>query len=181
MIREEEDFPAIPGYVSIKEAAKLIGISTPRMYGYVREKRISALKAGKTLMIPVEAVEQFQLNPPGRLRLKSPDWRVYNVRTKLLSMDIEVQVLLGQQALLTEKLHAIQQNNLHTFPGTLARYVLKDSPSFTTVSIWLIWRDTEMPDEATRERDLEAFKAELSDVLDWETAQISFKEGLIYT
>ena len=178
---QEEDFPAIPGYLSIKEAAERIGISTPRMYGYVREKRISALKAGKTLMIPVEAVEQFQLNPPGRLRSKSPDWRIYNVRTKLLSMDIEVRVLPGQQDVLTEKLHTIQQSNLYIFPGTLARYVLKDNPSFTTVSIWLIWRDTEMPDEAIRERELAAFKTELSDVLDWETAQVSFKEGLIYT
>jgi excisionase family DNA binding protein len=180
MTREEE-FPAIPGYVSIKEAAKLLGISNPRMYGYVRDKRITALKAGKTLMIPLEAIEQFKLNPPGRLRSKSPEWRVYNVRNKLLSMDIEVRVHPGKQERLVEKLQAVQQANLHTFPGTLARYVFRDSPSFTTVSIWLIWRDTEMPDEATRERDLAAFRAAFADVLEWETAQISLKEGLIYT
>ncbi len=38
-----------------------------------------------------------------------------------------------------------------------------------------------MPDEAAREQALAAFKAELADVLDWETAQISTKEGIIYT
>jgi len=38
-----------------------------------------------------------------------------------------------------------------------------------------------MPDEATRERDFAAFKAELADVLNWETAQISTEEGIIYT
>jgi len=38
-----------------------------------------------------------------------------------------------------------------------------------------------MPDEATRQRNLEAFKAELTDVLNWETAEISLREGIIYT
>ncbi len=38
-----------------------------------------------------------------------------------------------------------------------------------------------MPDEVKRERDFEAFKAELADVLQWETAYMSIKEGIIYT
>ena len=38
-----------------------------------------------------------------------------------------------------------------------------------------------MPGEEKRERDLEAFKAELAEVLVWETATISTKEGIIYT
>ncbi len=49
------------------------------------------------------------------------------------------------------------------------------------MSIWLIWKDTEMPDEAIRERNLDTFKAELADMLDWETAEFSIKEGIIYT
>lgn len=49
------------------------------------------------------------------------------------------------------------------------------------IFIWLIWKDTEMPDAATRERDFLAFKAELDDVLDWETAKMTSKEGIIYT
>jgi len=38
-----------------------------------------------------------------------------------------------------------------------------------------------MLDEASRERDFAVFKAELADVLDWDTAQINSKEGIIYT
>jgi hypothetical protein len=38
-----------------------------------------------------------------------------------------------------------------------------------------------MPDEATRKRNLAVFKSELADVLDWDTALISTKEGIIYT
>ena len=132
-------------------------------------------------MIPVEAVEQFTRNPPGRLRTKSPVWRVYNARSTLLSVEIEVRVREGQQERLIEKLQEVQRENRHTFSGTMARYILKDTALFTNVSIWLIWKDTEMPDIATRERDLVAFKAEFDNVLDWVTAKMTSKEGIIYT
>jgi len=57
----------------------------------------------------------------------------------------------------------------------MARYVFKEDTYFTSVSIWLVWKDTEMSDEAIREEELTAFKAELADVLDWETALQSKK------
>ncbi len=177
----DDDFPDIPGYVPIKEAARLLGISDPRMYGYVREKRIPALKAGRTLMIPTEEIDRFKLNPPGRVRTKAPDWRVYNPRSKLLAMEIEVEVRAGQQERLVEKLQAIYESQRHTFQGTIQRYIFKDDVSPTTISIWLVWKDTEMPDKASRERDLESFKVELADVLDWGKAKIRTKEGMIYT
>jgi hypothetical protein len=78
-------------------------------------------------------------------------------------------------------LRAIYTGQRHTFPGTIQRYIFKDDSSPTTVSIWLVWKDTEMPDEATRAKDLEAFQVELADVLDWGTARINTKEGIIYT
>jgi excisionase family DNA binding protein len=178
---KDDEFPAIPGYVPIKEAAKLLGISNPRMYGYVREKRIPARKAGRSLMIPLEELEHFKLNPPGRVRTKAADWRVYNSRSKLLGMDIHVQTLPGQQGRLLEKLKLIYRKQQHKFPGTIQRYILKDDISLSAISIWLVWKDTEMPDKEAWERELTAFKAELADVLNWETAQISIKEGIIYT
>ena len=64
---------------------------------------------------------------------------------------------------------------------TIQRYIFKDDISPSEMSIWLIWKDTEMLDNATRDQELTAFKAELADVLNWETAQISTKEGIIYT
>ncbi len=176
-----DDFPDIPGYLPIKEAAKRLGISCPRMYSYVREKRIAAQKAGRTLMIPLEAIEQFKLNPPGRVRTTAPDWRVFNVRSKLLGMAIQVQVYPGQQERLIEKLYAIQEGRRHVFPGTLARYVFKDNEAFTSASIWLIWKDTEMPDALTRQQAFLTFQEELADVLDWGSAFICMKEGIIYT
>src|SRR5260370_145508 len=87
----------------------------------------------------------------------------------------------GQEERLLEKLQSIQRANRHTFPGTMARYILKESTSFSSLSIWLIWKDIEMPDEVTRGEELAALKAELADVLDWGTASQSTKEGIIYT
>ena len=132
-------------------------------------------------MIPVGDIEHFKLNPPGRVRTKAPNWRVYNDRSRLLGTDIQVQVRAGKQEKLVEKLKALYRKQQHTFQGSIQRYIFQDDAAPITINIWLIWKDTEMPDEAKRERDLEAFKAELADVLDWETAKITMKEGIIYT
>ena len=99
----------------------------------------------------------------------------------MLGTEIEVRVREGKQAQLVEKLRSIYTGQRHTFPGTIHRYIFQDDSSPPTVSIWLVWKDTEMPDDATRERDLKAFQAELADVLDWGTAKVSTKEGIIYT
>ncbi len=178
---EEKMYLHIPGHVPVKEAADMLGISEDRILQHIKSRRLPARKVDGRYMIVKEAVEQFKLNPPGRMRTKAPSWRVYNARSKLLSLDIQVQVRAGQQERLVEKLKVIQEEGRHTFPGTLARYVHRDDPAFTTVNIWLIWKDSEMPNETISERDLAAFKSELADVLDWDTAQYHSKEGIIYT
>jgi hypothetical protein len=78
-------------------------------------------------------------------------------------------------------LKAIYKGQRHTFPGTIQRYIFKDDVFPVAINILLIWKDTEMPDEEAREKNLAAFQAELADALDWETAQITTKEGIIYT
>jgi excisionase family DNA binding protein len=177
----EKEYLRIPGHVPVKEAAEMLGISEDRVLQHIKAKRLPARKIFGRYMIPQESVEQFTQNPPGRSRTKAPLWRIYNIRSKLLGLNIEVQVLPDQEQRLLEKLRAIQEGNRHNFQGTMARYIFKESASFSKVSIWLIWKDTEMPDEAKREEELTAFKAELADVLDWETAVQHTKEGIIYT
>lgn len=179
---KDEDIPDIPGYVSVKEAAKLLGVSVSRMYEYVRERRLPLRKAGKTYMIHRDSLDEFKPNPTGRLRTKPPEWRVYKGGGQVFVTDILVQVRPGQQERLFQKLNAIEEEKRHSFSGTIARYILKErKDAFTTVNIWLVWKDTEMPDEAIRQKEFEAFKSELSDVLDWDTAHYSEKEGIIYT
>ena len=180
-MESEKEYLRIPGHVPVKEAAAMLGISEDRVLQHIKAKRLPGRKVLGRYMIPLEAVEQFKQNPPGRVRTKAPDWRVYNIRNRLVSLDIDVQVFPGQEQNLLEKLQSIQRANQHTFPGSMARYILKENISFSCVSIWLIWKDTEMPDEVTREEELAAFKAELADILDWGTASQCTKEGIIYT
>jgi excisionase family DNA binding protein len=175
------ELPEVPEYISTDQAAKILRISKQRVYQYIEEKRLPAFRAGNVILLRREVVEQFKPNITGRPRKKEPQWRVYRGGSIVIGTDIHAQVRAGQQQHLMEKLRTIYKDQRHTFPGTIQRYIFKDNAPPTSVSIWLVWKDTEMPDEATREKNLAAFKAELADVLDWETAEISMKEGIIYT
>lgn len=76
---------------------------------------------------------------------------------------------------------SIYEAESHLFVGTIQRYVLKDKNPSHMVNILLFWKDIDLPDETMREQELASFKNELADLVDWETAQYSYKEGIIYT
>ena len=175
------EFPDIPGYVSIKQAAQMLGITDKRVYRYIEIGRLPAFKASGVFLLAEEDVKQFKLNPPGRIRSSPPRWRVYSSRSKVLATEIQVHVREGKQAELLEKVDAIQHANRHTFPGTIARYLITGDEALSSVHFVLIWKDTEMPDETTRQQDLEALQEELADVIVWETALYSTNETLLYT
>jgi hypothetical protein len=92
-----------------------------------------------------------------------------------------VPVRQGKQAELLKKLAAIQRDNRHPFPGTIARFLIKGDEALTNAHFVLLWKDTDMPDETTRQHDLKAFQDELDDVLDWEAAHSTINETLLYT
>jgi hypothetical protein len=159
----------------------MLGITDKRVYRYIEIGRLPAFKASGVFLLAEEDVKQFKLNPPGRIRSSPPGWRVYSSRSKVLATEIRVRVRADKQPELLEKLNAIQAANRHTFPGTIARYLIKGDEALTSVQFVLIWKDTDMPDETTRQHDLEALQNELSDVLDWETAYSTTHETLMYT
>jgi excisionase family DNA binding protein len=175
------DIPNLPGYVSIREAADILGVSDKRVYQYVRAGRLPARRVGNILILPIEEVRQFKPSPSGRVRAKAPSWRAYRSRGALLITDIRVPVRVDQQAKLIEKLKAIQKGDRHTFLGTVARYVVKGDEGLTAVEIVLIWKSTEMPTEARRKQDLDLFQEELADVLDWQAARYVSHEVIIHT
>src|SRR5258708_39725377 len=71
-MRNENDRPTIPGYVTIKEAAKMLGISANRVYTYVEEGRLPSAKAAHVIMIPLEALKDFKSKLSGRQRTTIP-------------------------------------------------------------------------------------------------------------
>src|SRR5205814_428126 len=175
------EFPSVPGYVSIKQAAEMLGITDKRVYRYIDLGRLPAYKSGGVFLLAKKDVRQFKLNPPGRTRAEPPRWRVYNPRSNVLVTEIQAPVRAGQQDRLTEKLKEIQQANRHTFPGTIARYIIKGNPKLASVHFFFVWKDTEMPNESTRERALKELRDELADALEWESAHYSTNEALIHT
>src|SRR5712692_3594357 len=156
------DFPDVPGYVSIKQAAEMLGITDKRVYRYIDIGRIPAFKSGGAFLLSVEDVKQFKLNPPGRTRTGPPLWHVPNSRSTILATDIYVRLRPGQQAALVEKLKQVQRADRHSFPGTIARYAVKGDPELTMVHFFLVWKDIEIPSEITEQRDLIAFQEELA-------------------
>ncbi len=59
---------SVPGYVSIKEAAEILGLSPGRVYEYVEDGRLSSVRAAHVILIPLEEVKNFKPNIAGRPR-----------------------------------------------------------------------------------------------------------------
>lgn len=98
------EFPDVPGYVSIKQAAEMLGITDKRVYRYIDLGRLPAYKSGGVFLLAEQDVKQFKLHPPGRTRVVPPPWRTYNTRSKVLATEVHVPVRPGQQDALREKL-----------------------------------------------------------------------------
>lgn len=177
----EDDRPALPGYVSIKEAAKILGISEKTVYFYVNSKRLPATWAADVLMIPQEEVERFELKPVGRPRKNTPPWLMSTGDNTLLRLSIIVQIRPGQQGVLKERLAQMKQSTLHIFPGTIDRSISESLTSPGRIEIQLLWRSSALPDEKTRAMELEAFQQSLVDLLDWSTAQYDNSQVLLHT
>jgi excisionase family DNA binding protein len=74
-----DEIPDLPGYVSTKEAAKMLGISERRIRLYIEMKRLPAVRAADVLMIPVENVKNFKRKIVGRPRKNTLAWRISSV------------------------------------------------------------------------------------------------------
>jgi excisionase family DNA binding protein len=180
-MRESLDLPNMPEYVPIKEAAKMLGVSDKRVYAYIEEGRLPAVRAAHVIMIPLQAVQQFKPKISGRPRKNTPNWRTSPQENLLLTTSIVVSIRPGQQKELEEHLERIRQEGEHLFPGSYARYIIKSEAHPGTVEFLLIWRSTMIPDEATRTQALHELQEELDDVLDWSGAWYDNGTILLHT
>ena len=181
LMKEEFLVPDPPGYLSVKQAAKMLHVSERRVHQYVEAGRLPAYQPGREIMLPVEAVEQFKPKLTGRPRKKTPDWRGSPNTSPLLITYIRVQIRVGQEKKLIEKLQRIKREERHLLPGTVTRYISQSDASPASVTIQLVWKNGEMPDEAARKQNFEKFETELADVLDWETMEYRTEKAVIHT
>ena len=70
-VTDRESLPDLPGYVTAKQAAKMLGLSDRRIYQLIEAGRLPAVKAGEHILLSVEAIEQFKPRLTGRPRARA--------------------------------------------------------------------------------------------------------------
>jgi excisionase family DNA binding protein len=173
--------PRLPGYVSVKEAAKILGVSERSVYEYVEEGRLPGARIADVIAIPLEAVQKFKRGVTGKERKTIPLWRIASIDNTRFITVIAVQIRRNKRGVLIDRFEEIRKSKEHLFPGTVARYIMDSKTHPGRVMIFLIWRATVMPEEAEREKALEAFRQELGDVLNWETAEYEHGTAFMHT
>src|SRR5260221_11161480 len=162
-MREYLDLPTMPEYVSIKEAAKMLGVSDKRVYAYIEDGQLPAVRDAHVIMIPIEEVKKFKPKISGRPRKNSPAWRTSPEDNMLLTTSIFVPVPADQRERLQQRLEELKQEGEHVFSGTIARYIIWSKTHPGMLEILLIWRSTIMPEETDREEALDQFQRALAD------------------
>jgi excisionase family DNA binding protein len=175
---DETTLPDLQDYISVKDAAKMLGLSYKTVYEYITEGRIKAFRASNFILVPREEVIKFKSGISGRPRTSVPLWRISPEDNTLSQISILVKIREGKLNNFRHRLDEIRRKKEHLFPGTIARYILGSDEQPELVEMIFIWRSSVMPDEDSRQQALEAFKASLEDVLDWDTARYS--NGPVY-
>ncbi len=176
-----DNIPDLPGYVSTKEAAKILGISERRVRLYIEMKRLRAVRAADVLLLPLDDVKNFKRKIVGRPRKNTLAWRISSTENTQFMTFISVQMRPQREKQLMQRLEEVKRGGQHVFPGTVARYVVRSEAIPRQIELVLIWRSTVMPNEVEREQALEGFRQALADVLDWDTAQYNDGQILMHT
>src|SRR5258708_25610642 len=103
-----DEIPDLPGYVSTREAAKILGISERRVRLYIEMKRLPAVRAADVLMIPLENVKNFQRKIVGRPRKNTLAWRISSTENTQFVTAISVQMRAQQEEALLDRLGKIK-------------------------------------------------------------------------
>lgn len=181
MSKDETGFPKLPGYIPAKEGAERLGISVRRINEYAQQGRIRAYKAGRTTMLLEEDINTFQKQPVGRKRTNTPIWRTPTGDNLQYTTIIFANLRKGSEEKLAAKLEEIRAGKRHALPGTVARYIARNTEKPNEIHIVLVWRSTVMPSEVEREAALAALRAELAEIVDWETAWSEQGQVLMHT
>lgn len=171
------DIPHMPGYASVKDTARMLGISDTRVYLYIEKGRLRAVRAANAFMIALEDIESFKRHNVGRPRKSTPLWRKSSGDNVQFMSLISVSIKFGKTSKFEQKLEEIRRESKHIFPGTVVRSIMNSETTPGQVIIVLVWRGTVMPNEEEREQAIESFRQELADVLDWNTAK--YDEGTV--
>ncbi len=71
-MNDSVNFPPIPGYVSVKEAAEMLGLSPRTVYDYIEEGRLHGARFADVIAISTEEIRKFKREPSDRPRKNTP-------------------------------------------------------------------------------------------------------------
>ncbi|HEY1353124.1 MAG TPA: helix-turn-helix domain-containing protein [Ktedonobacteraceae bacterium] len=170
----------VPGYLSVKEAAQLIGVSERTIYGYVESGKLPASRIGTLTVIDAQSARRYQRRAPGRMRTRVPAWHVPPEHNQLMLTTITVRLRPGQGERLIERLRELRTKGRHLLPGTAARYIARSRKDTDDLQIVLLWRGALLAGEDQRKQALAALAADLADLLDWEQATVQERPVLLH-
>lgn len=173
----ESGLERVPGYLSVREAARIMGVSERSVYGYIESGKLPGARVGNIIVVIADAVYTYERKAPGRIRTTTPPWHMPPLMNPQFLTTITVRMHPGQGERLEDRLYALRAANRHRLPGTAARYIARSVQDPDEVEIVLVWRSVAMPSLDKREAALSAFYAEFADIIDWETAL--HKEGRV--
>jgi excisionase family DNA binding protein len=159
-------------FVSVRDAAKILGVSARSVYGYIETGKLLGIRIGASIAVHAKDVHNYQRPAVGRPRERIPIWRVPVVMNLQYLTTIQVRVIEGQGEKLKQRLAEIRGGRKHMLAGTVARYVVRDLESPDEVQVVLVWRKLCMPPQEERREAVQALCQDLSDILD--------KDGMVY-
>ena len=105
---------SLPEYISVHEAATIMGLSERSVYGYIEHGKLPSTKTEVSLRVRLEDVIAFQRKGPGKPRTHIPGWRLPPEPNALSLTMITVRVHPGQRKNFTERLiEMYQEKNPH--------------------------------------------------------------------
>src|SRR5579883_1437197 len=86
----------LPGYISVKEAAKLTGLNEKTIYRYIDEGKLPAIRVASSILVEEEAAQNYERQSVGRPRTTIPIWRIPTGANIQYLTHITVRVRPGQ-------------------------------------------------------------------------------------
>src|SRR5260370_7758791 len=91
-MRQKRELAVLPGYICVKEAARMLVVCEKRVYDYLDEERLEGVRAGGVTVISEKSVEGFKPKISGRQRTVTPSWRLSSAENTRTITSILVQL-----------------------------------------------------------------------------------------
>ncbi len=166
-------------FVSLREAAKLLGMTAKSVHHHIQNGEIPATMLGGRYIILREDVLKFKPRIAGRPRKSVPQWHVSPSNNPVIVTLIEAELRVGTtESDFLQALERVKQSKQHLFQGTVARYIFSEEREPRRVQFFFVWRQGAMPPASEIENELAALREALGPVLIWDGA--SYRTGRVW-